>query len=368
MKILVTEQTNNEQIVNDACKILTAGGLIVYPTETCYGIGADATNQAAVNKLLAYKARREGKPLSIAVTDKEMAKRFVEINEVAENLYDNYLPGPITVVSKSLGNVVDGVESEFGTLGIRIPDYQLVLDIVNKFGKPITSTSANISYKDRPYSISQLLKDTPAKSQELIDLIIDGGELQKNEPSTVVDTTLNNLNIMRAGTLLVEQMTADKKPVLKAITKSDDETVKFGGLNMLKFIDVPLSKPLLFCLSGELGAGKTQFSKGIAKQLEISKIVKSPTFTILNEYDYEQGQRKGKFVHIDTWRIESLKDLDSVGVRTYFATGNVLAIEWADKFFEDIIAIAKENGAKIINVVFKYIDESTRQIESFEEN
>lgn len=163
MRIIKVSDLKTEELVSAAVETLKAGGLLVYPTETCYGIGADATNQTAVDRLFAYKARREGKPLSIAVKDKEMARQYVEINEVAENLYDNYLPGPITVVSNSLGNVANGVESEYGTLGIRIPDYELVLKIVEKFGKPVTSTSANISYKDRPYSIGQLLKDTPEK-------------------------------------------------------------------------------------------------------------------------------------------------------------------------------------------------------------
>jgi L-threonylcarbamoyladenylate synthase len=366
MTICKTAQINHDEIVRLAVETLEKGGIVVYPTETCYGIGVDATNQAAVDKLLEYKVRREGKPLSIAVPDKTMAREFVELNEIAENLYDNYLPGPIAVVSRGLGKVAHGVESEFGTLGVRIPAYALIREIVTAFGRPITATSANISYKDRPYSIPQLLRDTPERQQNLIDLIIDADELPKNEPSTVVDTTLNNLNIMRKGTLLVEKLVSQSKAVLEATTKSDIETVEFGGLNMLKYIDVPLEQPLLFCLSGELGAGKTQFSKGVAMQLGITKIVKSPTFTILNEYDYVLGQRKGKFVHVDTWRIESMKDLDSVGIHAYFKTGNVLAIEWADKFFEDIVQLGKDNGAKIINVIFRYIDESTRQIESFE--
>lgn len=171
---------------------------------------------------------------------------------------------------------------------------------------------------------------------------------------------------MRKGSLLVEQMTTGKEPVLKAITKSDEETVKFGGLTMLKYTDVPLEQPLLFCLSGELGAGKTQFSKGIAKQLGINKIVKSPTFTILNEYDYELGSRRGRFVHVDTWRIESLNDLDTIGLRWYFLPGDIVAVEWADKFFEEMTDIAKDYNAKLVNVVFKYLDENTRQIETFE--
>lgn len=364
-RIKLTEK-NHEEIIEKAVKTLQEGGIIIFPTETCYGIGADATNQTAIDRLYEYKTRREGKPLSVAVLNKEMAAKYVEINEIAENLYDNYLPGPITVVSKGLGKVAKGVESEYGTLGIRIPDYDLILKIVEKFGKPFTSTSANISYMPKPYSIDALLKDTPKKSQEYLDFIIDAGELPPREASTVVDTTMNNLNIMRIGQSALLSQIALQKSVLKAETHSADETVSFGGMNMLKFIDEPLDKPLVYFLSGELGAGKTQFSKGLAKELHIKEIVKSPTFTILNEYEYSLGSRKGKFIHVDTWRIESLKDLETIGLDQYLIAGNIIAIEWADKFFEDLKSKVVTIGGKIVNVVFKYIDEDSRLIETYE--
>ena len=144
---------NSEIIIEKAVTVLKNGGLLVFPTETCYGLAVDATSPAAVSKLFSYKTRREGKPLSIAVSDAKMAAQYVDINEMASNLYKNYLPGPITVVSRGLGKVAPGVESEYGTLGIRIPDYELVLKIINVFGKPITATSANISYLPKPFSI-----------------------------------------------------------------------------------------------------------------------------------------------------------------------------------------------------------------------
>ncbi len=357
---------NSKIIIKKALNVLKDGGIFVFPTETCYGIGVDATNQAAIDKLYSYKTRREGKPLSIAVCDLAMASKYVEINETAKNLYKNYLPGPITVVSKGLGKVAKGVESEYGTLGVRVPNHELVLDIIRAFGKPFTATSANISYMPKPYSIEALLKDMPKKSQDLIDLIIDAGELPHHETSTVVDTTMNNLNIMRPGQIDLTRQLSDQKAIMSAETNSDGQTVSFGAMNMLKHIDDPLSGPLVFFLSGELGTGKTQFSKGLASQLGIKEIIKSPTFTILNEYEYELGHRQGKFIHIDTWRVESLKDLETIGLDQYLAAGNVIAIEWADKFFGDLQVKIKAASGKIINVIFEYLDENTRNIKTYE--
>lgn len=192
-------KNNSKVIIEKTFKVLEAGGLFVFPSETCYGLGADATNQAAIDKLFLYKTKREGKPISIAVFDIKMAKKYVKINEVAESLYKKYLPGPITIISKDLGKVADGVGSKQGTLGIRIPDYQLILEIVKRFGKPITATSANISCQPEPYSVDDMLKDAPKESLKFLDLIIDAGELPHNENSTVVDTTMNKLNVVREG-------------------------------------------------------------------------------------------------------------------------------------------------------------------------
>lgn len=365
MKILKLNNNNEQNIIEEAIAVLRAGGLVVYPTETCYGIGADITNSLAIEKLFKYKSRREGKPLSIAVTDKKMAIEYVELNDIAHNLYDNYLPGPITVVSKSLGKVTKGVESELGTIGIRIPQYPLVLDLVRKFGKPITSTSANVSYNPRPYSIEKLLEETPKKSTELIDFIIDAGELPYNEPSTVVDTTLNNLNIMREGGLHLKNLIKNRKAVLSAHTYSVDETINFGALNMLKFLDVPRNGILVFLLNGELGAGKTHFTKGIAKELGIKNVIKSPTYVILNEYKYELGDRKGLLVHVDNWRIENSESLTGLGLAEYMKLGNIIVVEWADKFYQDTVKLFKKKNVILVNVLFKHINEEEREISTY---
>jgi len=361
MEILNIKETKEDEIIKKAIEVLNSGGIFVYPTETCYGIGADATNEKAVEKLLSYKTRREGKPFSVVMT-KEMAKKYVQLNDMAENLYDNYLPGPLTVVSKSLGGVVRAVESESGTLGIRVPDFDLILKISKEFKKPFTATSANMSYDPKPYSVESLLKHLPEKKKNLIDLIIDAGTLPKNETSTVVDTTLNTLNVLREGKFNFNQSLKKKDFVLSAGTKNENETISFGTTSMLKYMDTINEKCLVFLLSGELGSGKTQFAKGIAKQLRIQKNIKSPTYNILNEYDFEFGD---KFVHIDTWKIYTWDELKTTGFEDYVKGKNVLAIEWADKFFKEMESFLKEKNVKVLKVVFEYVNENEREIKVF---
>lgn len=367
MKRIELTKENIDQVINSAKDVLDAGQLIIFPTETCYGVGGDATSEIAIQSVLRYKSRREGKPLSIAVANKEMASQYVEINDIAENLYDNYLPGPITVVSKSLGKVAPGVESEFGTIGIRIPKYQLILDLLSHFGKPFTSTSANVSYQSTPYNIDSLLEKLPKKQKEMIGLIIDAGTLPKNSPSTVVDTTLNNLNVMREGSELFDKDISDDEVLLKANTDKFEDTIDFGGLTMLKHIDVILDQPLILALRGELGAGKTQFVKGLATKLGIQEDLSSPTYTIIDEYKYKLGKhREGLLVHMDTWRVDGSDEFLRTGIKQYLSKGNVIAIEWADKFYKDLLDLSIESGAKLLKVDFEYLSEFEREIKVLE--
>lgn len=347
-------KASNKAIVPIAVETLTRGGLVVYPTETCYGVGVDATNQQAVDTLLTYKFRREGKPISIAVADETMAKQYAAINPSAHNLYTNFLPGPLTVVSKSTGKTALGIASEYGTIGIRIPDYPLVLDIISEFAKPITATSANMSYRPRPYSIDQLLKYLPKKQQNLIGLIIDGGQLPKNDVSTVVDTTLSDLTIFRKGRISFSE---ENTAVMHTTTSSSQETEAFGAMVMLKYTASTKRGPLIMALGGELGTGKTHFTKGVAKQLGIKRTITSPSFSLVREYPYHSG----KLVHIDTWRLAGTKEMHALDLRQYFTPGTVIVIEWADKFF-DMLASLDEPSVTVLKVRLAYVSESKRTI------
>src|SRR5258708_5507795 len=112
MKRINLKKTSQAQVIAQTLGVLRAGGLVIFPTETTYGAGVLATNQQAVDKLLAFKSRREGKPLSIAVASSTMAQKYVDVNDSAQRLYERFLPGPVTVISKGLGKVAKGVESE----------------------------------------------------------------------------------------------------------------------------------------------------------------------------------------------------------------------------------------------------------------
>ena len=313
--------------IDDVIRILDKGGLVIYPTETMYGIGADATNSAAIKKLNRYKKRPAGKPYSIATSGKTMAEGYVFINKVAANIYKSLLPGPVTVVSHGKHNVAPGVESEAGTLGIRIPDHKLVIDIIKKFGRPITSTSANASYKKRPYKISDVLDNISESQKKLIDLIIDSGELPHKDPSTVVDTTCDDLTVLRQGEILFN----NKNEIL---SRNEEETKNFAKELWQKYEIHFGRRAFVFALTGEMGSGKTVFTKGLAKAVGVTDLITSPTFNLQISYKLQTGHQS--LVHIDTWRMSSPSEIYDLDFGENISECSIIVIEWADKIVDEI--------------------------------
>ena len=350
-------------VIKKTNAVLKNGGLVIYPTETCYGLGADATNQIAVKKVLEFKGQRGGKPISVAVANKKMARKYVEINSIADNLYQQFLPGPLTVVSKSKGKAIKVLQANKATLGVRIPDYQFVLDLIKEFGRPITSTSANTSGKKAPYCLNDVLKYTSKKRLELVSLFLDAGRLPYNPPSTVVDTTLNELKILRQGEIKIK---ATAKNTF--VSGSEEETREIAGKIFERHKDLLKKKPIIFALQGELGSGKTQFAKGLGRALKIKDNIVSPTFTIIREYPFELDLQRpglckfGVFYHLDTWRLERGEELLELGMGKMLKPGNVIVIEWLQKIKLVLQKLSKIKGVKIVWVNIEHLSETKRKI------
>lgn len=308
-----------------AIRSLLSGELVIYPTETCYGIAADAANEKAVTKLLTYKGDRH-RQVAIAVSDRHMSEQYVKINEIADNLYTNFLPGPITVISESHHAVDPRLESATGTLGVRIPKHDFALNLIRTFGRPITATSANTSGKKEPYSLSDWQKYTTKDKQGMVSLFIDAGKLDNRPTSTVVDTTLNDPVVLRQGEITLSSSSHS------IISTSPDDTQKAAVDILQKHLSLLSKYPLIFALQGDLGVGKTQFSKGLARALGIQEVVVSPTYTLMHEYKYNLPKYNGFYYHIDTWRLADESEIEStLHLDKLLKRGNILSIEWAGK-------------------------------------
>lgn len=353
---LKNNRLTNKQI-KTIKKFLGNNKLIIYPTETCYGLGADATSTKAVDKLLNYKGLRRGKPVSVAVSSRAMAENYVKLNATAENLYQNFLPGPLTVISQSLHKVDPRLESKKGTLGIRIPDYRAILKLIKEFDRPLTATSANTSGGKTPYTIEDVFQQLSDKKKSYLGAVINAGKLDYQPPSAVVDTTLNQPTLLRRGKIDFSQLNTQT-----LISNSENETQALGKQLIENNLKILKQKPVIFALQGELGSGKTQTAKGIGRGLKISQVIKSPTYILVREYPYTVNHLSGTFYHIDAWRMESPDELKQLKLEDKLKPGNVIAIEWIQKGKEILKDIEKNKDAKIIYVDLEYRSQTKRKI------
>lgn len=346
----------DHKAVDIAVKALQNGELVFMATETVYIAAVDATNTEAVKKLVSFKNRPFGKPFSVGVTDIKMAEKYVLLNKTAKNLYKRFLPGPVTVVSTGLHVVADGVEAENGTLGIRIPDYDFFQKVSKKFGRPITATSANASYQRRPYKLSDILDNISEKQKKLIDLMIDAGELPHNEPSTVIDTTLDDEPvILRQGEIKLK----DKNEVL---SRSEENTQNIAKELWQKYEDYTGNRSIIYALEGQMGAGKTQFVKGLARAMGIEESITSPSYDLLLTHNSEHPNCF--LTHIDTWRmIDPNEELKSLDIKDLLEKNSVVAIEWADRSVDEIKNYSDD--AIIIWVKIEYNDNGNERLISW---
>jgi len=268
---------NYDLVLSKAAENILAGNLVIFPSDTVYILAVDPTNQAAVDLLLSFKNRWPGKAISIAVSNLNMAQKYVKLTLDTKKLYQNLLPGPFTIVSPGRHQVASGIEAENGSLGIRLPQSKYILDLVNLLGKPITATSANLSGRTPNYSIASFLKPLSQKKKNLISLLVDAGKLSRNKPSTVIDTLGSEIKILRRGDLITGSAQT-------LISNSEIETAKIAEFLYKKSVNMGNNKAIIFSLSGDLGSGKTVFSRSIGKKLGITQKILSPTFVIYNQY------------------------------------------------------------------------------------
>jgi L-threonylcarbamoyladenylate synthase len=175
-------------IIEKAVSVLRHDALIIYPTETVYGLGADAFSDEAIMKVYEAKKRPLGMPISIAVSDFEMLNAVARVEPWMQGFIQTFLPGPVTVVLAARRSVPKILTGGTGMIGIRIPSHDLALRLIERFDAPITATSANLHGSKDPI--------TPEECTVSRELLIDGGRLP-GIPSTVVD--LVEKKIIRRG-------------------------------------------------------------------------------------------------------------------------------------------------------------------------
>ena len=208
---IVDNNVNNKNNYTQAVQLLKNGEVVAFPTETVYGLGAVATNEAAVAKIFSAKGRPSDNPLIVHVGTIEEIDRYVtEIPEQAKACMDAFWPGPLTIVMEAKPNTLaSNVTAGLSTVGIRMPDHPVALALLQQLGEPVAAPSANKSGKPSPTKANHVADDLNG----IIPMVIDGGATGIGLESTVLDMTLTPPVILRPGGVTKEMLEAVIGPV-----------------------------------------------------------------------------------------------------------------------------------------------------------
>lgn len=201
MKVIGAQSIDIADIVSS----LREGKTLVYPTETCYGLGCDASHQLGVDAIFDIKQRQREKSVLVVVPSLSMMLDYVEWSPELQRIADSYWPGPLTVVTKAKDDceLAAGVIANDGTIAFRVSSHQLVRQISEALGKPLVSTSANVASEASPYDIDTVV-GMFAHTKDKPDMVIDAGVLPHKSPSTIVKIDNGSIVVLRQGEIIIQ--------------------------------------------------------------------------------------------------------------------------------------------------------------------
>ena len=299
-KIMDTKlfHTDDNEIA-EAGEILRNGGLVAFPTETVYGLGASAFDSDAAKKIYAAKGRPSDNPLIVHICDKGQIKDIAEeIPESAKKVIDNFMPGPVTIILKKKSVVPNDVTAGLNTVAIRFPLYETAQKLIKAAGVPIAAPSANLSGKPSPTKAKHVVKDMTGR----IDAIIDGGECNVGVESTIVDFTGEKPVILRPGGVTYDDLKGIgldveiDKNILHSIAA--DEVPKCPGMKYKHYAP----KAQMVLVLGDDQAKVVEHINQLAKEQR------------------EQGKKIGIIASDETKDLYQADEVVSVGERAHLET------------------------------------------------
>ena len=213
------------KVIQQAYEILSNGELLAIPSETVYGLGADATSDSAISRIYKIKKRPHINPLILHVSNINMVEQFAETNTLFYSLSKYFWPGPLTVIlnQKKNNGISKLATSNLSSVAVRLPDNNIFQNIIEKFNNPIAAPSANISGNISPTNPYHVYEDFG----EEIKLIVDGGQSEKGVESTVVDVRSHDIIILREGP--ITQKMLENKVDCKIKKKGSNKNILSPG-------------------------------------------------------------------------------------------------------------------------------------------
>jgi L-threonylcarbamoyladenylate synthase len=285
-----------------AAEIIKRGGLVAFPTETVYGLGADALNPEAVRKVFGAKGRPSDNPLIVHIADiKDIDILAKRVPKTAAMLMQKFWPGPLTVVLNKRRNIPDIVTAGGATVAVRMPDNKIALALISASGVPIVAPSANLSGRPSPTRPRDVIADMMGR----VDLIIDGGQTEIGIESTVIDMTTLPPQILRPGMITVEEI----ESIIGKVIVSDMYlgAPKSPGLKYRHYAP----KAEMIIVEGHIKDVRIKIKKMIEKAVKDNKKVGVITFKKNTKYEGCIVRFAGSDPNIAARRLFSIiRDLD----------------------------------------------------------
>lgn len=330
----ITKET--ERALEKAAAIIKTGGVVAFPTETVYGLGADALNEKAVAKIFEAKGRPADNPLIVHVESIDQAEKFCILTPIARKLFDAFWPGPFTGVLRKKGQIPDIVTAGLDTVAVRMPNNIYALALIKKCGCPIAAPSANLSTGVSPTAAEHVKKDLQGK----IPLILDGGSTNVGLESTVCNLTGQAPVILRPGGITFEMLQSYYKDT--QIVKSHLQS---------KIIRTPASPGMKYRHYSPKAKVVVIYPDEIDFKRHIQDMINEDLKNNLKTVILCTKENAIYFDRVQTVVLGSIKSLDEIAKKLFAALRNADATG-ADKIYFEALP-EKGLGLAIMNRVLK---------------
>lgn len=221
---IIKDIQSDYKSIEEAASVIKEGGVVAFPTETVYGLGADALNPLAVKKIFEAKGRPQDNPLIIHVANKNLESLVQEIPSISNKIMDRFWPGPLTLIFKKNNIIPDVTSANLDTIGIRMPSNKIALKLIESSGTPIAAPSANISGRPSPTDVERCIEDLEGK----IEYILGGNRSDVGVESTILDLSVDPPCILRPGGITLEMLKEIDERIYidPAIMKKSNENIK----------------------------------------------------------------------------------------------------------------------------------------------
>lgn len=314
-KVAIIKDINKDiEYLKEAADIIYNGGVVAFPTETVYGLGANALNDEAVEKIFNAKGRPQDNPLIVHVSSKDINNLVKDVPEVAQKLINRFWPGPLTIILNKKEIIPNRTSANLDTIGIRMPNDKIALKLIELSRCPIAAPSANISGRPSPTEVERCVEDLSGR----IDYILGGERSNVGVESTIVDCTVDPPMVLRPGGVTLEmlQEVCEYIKIDKAIQGKPDENLKPKAPGMKYRHYAPKAK--LKIIKGNKQKTIEKINEIVQNYIENQKEV-----AILSTDELYSSFNKGKVISLGSEKnlydvarnlFESLRECDDLNV------------------------------------------------------